>query len=333
MSGPVDVPAPELSVVVAAYNAAATLGEQLAALAAEPVPCAWELVVADNGSTDGTADLARSWADRLPLRVVDASARRGPGPARNIGVAHARGRLVAFCDADDIVGTGWLAAMHAALQTDEFVTGSWEVARLNAKPDWQGLRPAVVWLPFFPLPGAGSGNLGVHRAVFDEVGGFEESLETGEDMDLAWRIQLAGHPLSYHPEVVLHVRNRDRPRAVFRQMYTWVAGDAQLKHRYEKVIAAYDERGPGHAAAPAAAFTAPDEPGMRARLGRGVSRAGSLVGRLARLRGLPDFTHHSKRFGLWLGAKLARPDTSRPQLEPPSALPDPVARIALEGGS
>src|SRR5690606_40568348 len=87
------------------------------------------------------------------------------------------------CSSD--LGEGWLAGMHAALRRDEFVTGSWEGERLNA-----GNRASVSWTtdpivtkPFFPwLPGTGAGTMGIHRAVFEEAGGFDESLTTGEDV-------------------------------------------------------------------------------------------------------------------------------------------------------
>ncbi|HEX2804591.1 MAG TPA: glycosyltransferase family 2 protein, partial [Kineosporiaceae bacterium] len=101
--------APRLSVVIACLNAQDVLGVQLAALAGQECPVPWELLLCDNGSTDGTVALAESWADRLPLRVIDASGVRGSGPARNAGAEAARGEWLGFCDADDEVGSGWLA--------------------------------------------------------------------------------------------------------------------------------------------------------------------------------------------------------------------------------
>ncbi|MFA7097562.1 MAG: glycosyltransferase, partial [Gammaproteobacteria bacterium] len=64
----------KLSVIIPCLNAERTIGEQLAALAGQRWPERWEVIVADNGSTDGTLAVVRSFADRLPgLRVVDAS--------------------------------------------------------------------------------------------------------------------------------------------------------------------------------------------------------------------------------------------------------------------
>ncbi|MYR59535.1 glycosyltransferase, partial [Streptomyces sp. SID625] len=70
----------------------------------------WEVVVVDNGSVDGTPEVARAARAVLPaLRIVDARDRAGESYARNRGIAEARGDLVAFCDADDVAAEGWLA--------------------------------------------------------------------------------------------------------------------------------------------------------------------------------------------------------------------------------
>src|SRR5690606_14045168 len=314
---------PELSVVIAAFDARATLGEQLDALAAQDVDFAVEVLVCDNGSRDGTPDLVRRRQEREPwLRLVDASARRGPSAARNIGAGQARGRFLAFCDADDVVGEGWLAGMHAALRRDEFVTGSWEGERLNA-----GNRASVSWTtdpivtkPFFPwLPGTGAGTMGIHRAVFEEAGGFDESLTTGEDVDLSWRVQLAGHRLVHHPEIVLHVRKRDGLRAIFRQAYAYGAGDKLLRHRYADVAAAYAAR---------AASTGP-QPTAPAAVGRAGS-VGTVVRRAARVvrnklsRGRSGLAETVWRVGERAGYRRGRVDPAEPRVPVPDSLPRSV---------
>ncbi|GIG36619.1 glycosyltransferase family 2 protein [Cellulomonas pakistanensis] len=251
----------ELGVVIAAHDAEATLAEQLDALAAQRAPFAWEVVVADNGSTDGTAALARSYAGRLRLRVVDASARRGAGAARNVGVAASRAPLIAFCDADDVVGDGWVAAMRDALRTHAFVAGRFDGGRLNSPrvlrsrtvPQTRGLQQST------RLPGlvaAGAGNMGIRADVFRAVGGFDPDCLFLEDTDLCWRVQLAGVPLVWVPEAVLHVRLRGSMWSAARQGYHYGTGERWLALRYReqeerlRALAAARSSTPGAAVLP-----------------------------------------------------------------------------------
>ena len=87
--------------IVPAYNAAATLAEQLEALAAQRFDGDWELVIV---STDATANLARHYGKRFStFTLVDGGSRRGHSAPRNAGAIAARAELLAYCDADDVV--------------------------------------------------------------------------------------------------------------------------------------------------------------------------------------------------------------------------------------
>ena len=123
----------KLSVVIACLNEAHTLGDQLEALSRQSWQD-WEVIIADNGSTDGTQDLARSFADRLNLSVIDASQVPGAGHARNAGADIATGDALLFPDADDVVADDWLQHMGQALEQHDFVASKLEFERLN--PGW-----------------------------------------------------------------------------------------------------------------------------------------------------------------------------------------------------
>ena len=126
---------PALSVIIACRNGAATLLETLEGLAAQAWDRPWEVVLADNGSTDGSVALFEGFAraqPQLAMRVVDAAARRGKPFALNTAIAAARAPAVAVCDADDVPGEGWLAAMGAALERHAIVACRIDFDRLNA---------------------------------------------------------------------------------------------------------------------------------------------------------------------------------------------------------
>ncbi|WP_138466177.1 glycosyltransferase family 2 protein [Poseidonocella sp. HB161398] len=105
---------PIASIVVPAYNAAATLPETLSSLLAQTFSD-YEIVVVDDGSTDRTAAIARAFGDRR-IRLVQ-QPNRGLAGARNSGIAAARGRYIGFCDADDLWRPGKLAAHVRHLET------------------------------------------------------------------------------------------------------------------------------------------------------------------------------------------------------------------------
>ncbi len=221
-----------ISVVVAVLDGLPWLDEQLAALADQQGAGEWEVVVADNGSSDASASTVRSWGNRCSaIRLVDASARRGPAAARNIGVESARGELLAFCDADDVVQPGWLKAMAGALSEADVVAGAFELGSLNGAG--RGTPSPAVTRQIGNLPAGLAANLGVGRRAFEAVGGFDEDLRVGEDIDLCWRLQLAGFKFATEPEAVVAKRERASGTDNFRQGITHGRSVPRLyrKHR------------------------------------------------------------------------------------------------------
>ncbi|MWB97264.1 glycosyltransferase [Agromyces seonyuensis] len=253
-----DSPAPLVSVVIPAYNAERTIGETLAALAAQRLDAPWEILVCDNGSSDDTAGVIDEWRDRLPpVTIVDASHRRGPSAAMNTGARTSRAEFLVYCDADDVVADDWLETFVEALRTTPYVGGHVEYDRLRAEGSisvsWNDAGPFVFTLPAMPgLAATGSGNFGIRRDLYLEVGGFEEALESCEDADFSWRVQLTGAPLVIC-DTMYHVRTRQSLRSIARQGYHWGAYQPTLRRRWALVAAAVADDA---AAAPAAAGTA-----------------------------------------------------------------------------
>ncbi|WP_392545008.1 glycosyltransferase family 2 protein [Oryzobacter telluris] len=223
MTSPAAARVPDVSVVIPAFNAARTLPEQLECLARQEGAPAFEVVVSDNGSTDDTARVVAGWTDRLRIRLVDAGERRGAGFARNVGVQAAAADKVLFCDADDLVSRSWVAVMAAALEPRTLVAGP--VLRIT--PETPAFGPVEEGLPYGNsdadfrymgfLPCVLSGSLGIHRADFLALGGFDNSYAQGcEDVDFSWRAQLAGLTVGIAHGCALFYRPRDGALASFR---------------------------------------------------------------------------------------------------------------------
>lgn len=204
------IPPSAVSVVIPAWNAARTISFQLEALATQVDAPPFEVIVADNASTDDTRAVAESFSHRLDLRVVDASAVRGPAFARNTGAAAARTTRLLFCDADDRVGERWVRAMADALERHGMVTGP--IVYVDALPRG-GAPPVPRRLRTEPrryldqIPFATSNNLAIRADLFRHLGGFDTELQCGEDAHFTIRAQIAGTALAWAQDaVVFNVR-------------------------------------------------------------------------------------------------------------------------------
>ncbi|HRV93087.1 MAG TPA: glycosyltransferase [Anaerolineae bacterium] len=231
----------KLSVIIPSYNSAGTIGDLLEALADQQWSEPWEIIVADNGSSDQTLAIVAYYQNCLPnLKIVVSSEIRGAGHARNRGAEIAQGDYLAFCDADDIVGCGWVAAMGQALSRYDFVAGRLEAQELNEPwvnksrscPQQNGLQQ-YNYPPF--LPHAASCNLGVKAAIHRAVGGYDENLFKLQDTDYCWRIQLAGTELHFVPNALVHYRLRSSMSGILRQARQWGEYNVVLYKKYRSL--------------------------------------------------------------------------------------------------
>lgn len=211
----------DLSVLIPVRDGVATLGAQIDALLAQSWSETWEIVIADNGSTDGTLDLAREYAAAdARVRIVEIDATTGAGAVRNAAAVSARGAAFAFCDADDIVGANWVAAMGEALRDHDAVTGPLAVDTLN--PAWlvrtRGAPSATEAMTFhgsFPIMPAG--NFGMRRTAWEKLEGFDEAVIANEDADLSLRAWQRGIDVTFVPDAVVNYRYRGEARVLFAQ--------------------------------------------------------------------------------------------------------------------
>ncbi|MDZ4720835.1 MAG: glycosyltransferase [Roseiflexaceae bacterium] len=231
----------KLSVIIPCYNAAATLAEQLDALAIQRWDQPWEIVVANNRSTDNSMEIVKRYQAHIPnLRIVDASERQGQPFALNTGTIAALGESVCFADADDVIGGTYVSAMGEALEQHEFVACRIDSERLNSpwvassRGSFQSTGLQQYTDPPY-LQHAGGGTLGIRRKLFLAIGMFDESLPYLHDTDLCWRVQLAGFGLHFVPEAVMHVRYRDSWKAMYRQTQNYAIYNVIMYKRYRRL--------------------------------------------------------------------------------------------------
>lgn len=239
---PVERPArPRISVVIPIHGHQPLVAEQITALAGQDYDGWWEVLICDNGCDEATRSLIDGHRPRpARLRVVDATARPGASYARNLGAVEAEGDLLAIADSDDEVGPGWLSALARAAADAEMVGGHVDYEQLNS-------RMAVAWRPALTvgalpvqlgfLPFAVGCNMAIWKDVWMAVGGCDEEMmggRGGDDVDLSWRVQLAGGRLAFAPDAVAHYRLRADARSLARQMYGYGQSSALLYRNFRR---------------------------------------------------------------------------------------------------
>lgn len=226
---------PSVSVIIPAGTVDHLLARQLRAVLAQRTELPFEVIVSLNSAAPADraalADLLRAIADRR-VRVVSSADRRGAAHARNVAASASTAPVLAFCDADDEVREGWLAALVQGLEGADAVTG--HVHEL-APPGQQAWRPPATpgRLPtFLGVPYVLSGNLALRREAFVAVGGFDEALTRCEDIALGWALLSKGYRLGYVEEAALDYRHRAGLLAFVRQHYLYGRGMAEVLSRY-----------------------------------------------------------------------------------------------------
>jgi GT2 family glycosyltransferase len=226
-----------VSVVIPVLNGGRWLAHQLRALevdGAQP----FETVIADNGSTDDSISIARSFGREMTIVVVDASGRRGQTFARNLGARTATGDSLLFLDQDDEIGPGYVTSMASALGRAELVAARMDGDKLN--DGWRRharTLPQTSGLPTDPVPWAYGCTLGVRRSTFERLGGFAEDLGAlaGEDVDFCWRAHENDVELTFVRDAVLHYRYPTTISGFFRQGITYGFAGVIVEARHGRV--------------------------------------------------------------------------------------------------
>jgi glycosyltransferase involved in cell wall biosynthesis len=216
-----------VSVIIPAYNASATIGQVLEALSKQNVSKPFEVIVVDDGSSDNTADIVRSFigAGLEPARTkYIRQENAGPASARNHGAQLARGEFLAFTDSDCIPHEDWISQLMEGFSRGDpagrpyayqpsrpnigAVAGSYGIANPQSALA-RCIYKEILWrhahlMPDFPNS-FGSYNFCVKKNVFDAVGGFNTAYRTasGEDNDLSYKITQSGWRICFQRKALV----------------------------------------------------------------------------------------------------------------------------------
>ncbi|MEJ2429936.1 MAG: glycosyltransferase [Deltaproteobacteria bacterium] len=192
----------KISVVIPAYNAESTIDQAVAqSLAQATGSLEVEVIVVDDGSSDGTAEVAESAGARV-IRQDNG----GPASARNAGWQSAKGRFICFTDADCIPSADWVLHLLEGFTDSQVgaVAGSYDIANSNSwLARWVHCE---IMRRHDRMVGSvrafGSYNVGIPRYVLEATAGFDSAYRSasGEDNDLSYRILKAGWQIAFRPQ-------------------------------------------------------------------------------------------------------------------------------------
>ena len=225
--------APKATVVVAAYNAASTLGDCLSSIRELNYPN-YETIVVDDGSTDTTSEIANQDSVRT-IRIEH----KGLAVARNAGVEAASGEVVAFIDADARADRDWLYHLVETIKRRDAAAA----AGPNFAPDPISARAAAMAAaPGLPrevragddrLAQLCGCNMAITKAALLKAGGFDPMFTAaGDDVDLSWRLAASDATLAYAPGAVVIHEPRATLAGYLRQQRGYGTGEGLLYRKY-----------------------------------------------------------------------------------------------------
>jgi glycosyltransferase involved in cell wall biosynthesis len=225
---------PRVSVVVCAYNAARTIDECLTALETVNYPD-FEVIVVNDGSTDGTAAAAARYRF---ARVIN-TPQKGLSAARNVGLAHATGEIIAYTDADVRVDPEWLTYLVQPFG-DPLIGVAGGPAIVPDDDPW--FAQCVARAPGAPTPVLLDDRIAEHvpgcncafrTHVLGAIGGFNPLFRrAGDDVDVCWRIQAQGWKIGFAPAALAWHRHRASTRAYWRQQIGYGEGETWLMREH-----------------------------------------------------------------------------------------------------
>jgi glycosyltransferase involved in cell wall biosynthesis len=215
---PVNDKPPFVSIIVPVYNSEAVIADCVESLLAQDYPRQrFEVVVADNGSTDRTAEIM----ERFPVRFVSADRLRTPYAARNDGARLTMGDILAFCDADEVAAANWLSRLVSALKEGYAGAAGLTLGTKEAEgavADFAAreatFRPGDAEMDIQLAP---TGNVIYRRDVFERLGGFKEDTLTGADYDFSLRVtRQAGQKIRFVPGAMMWHHHRSTLRKLLK---------------------------------------------------------------------------------------------------------------------
>ncbi len=227
-----------ISIVIPVYNAEKTLENCIKSVLLQDFSKEYEIIIIDNNSTDKSIEIAK----RYPVKIIKEK-KQGPAAARNRGLKIAKGKYVAFLDADCVASNKWLENLYNSFISNSNIScvgGKLEPAKPNNLiEEYSAFRKILSQervfknTPYSP-PFLLSANMMIKREIGLKLNGFDENLFIGEDADFCWRIVKSGGKLYYAKKAIAYHYHRSNLKSFLKQTFSYGYGHTLLLKKYSK---------------------------------------------------------------------------------------------------
>lgn len=237
---------PYVSIIIPTYNRKEDLKKCVDSVLQLNYPRdKYEIIVVDDGSTDGTYEFLKRLENEEPNLRVFSQENKGPASARNLGIKNAKGEILFFTDDDCLVGKDWIN-QHLKYYSDKRIGGVggtlWPI-EMSFVEELKIGSYLDEYTQFMEINSAESGkglatcNCSYRREVFDEVGLFDESFPTaaGEDIELSKRALLNGYHLIKDPKIRVHHLKTDTLKTLLKTSFKRRQGITREKKKHKKL--------------------------------------------------------------------------------------------------
>lgn len=236
----------KFSIIIATYNRLNELKELISSVEKFTFPKdAFELIISDDGSTDGTKQFIENYAANFNLRYIHQE-NKGPGEARNHGMREAKGNYFIFIDSDCIIPADYLQKI------DDYLSKTHLDAFGGPDTYHESFPPMIKAINYSMTSFIGTGgtrgskksvtkfyprsfNMGISREIFKTIGGMSK-LRHGQDMDLSARIYEAGFKVGLIENAFVYHKRRSNLKKFFKQVFNWGVTRINLGRMYNNML-------------------------------------------------------------------------------------------------
>lgn len=213
----------EISVVVPVHNEEESISECLhSLLAVDYSQDKYEVIVIDDGSTDGTGDVVRAFTEKHPNVVLISKEHKGRASALNFGLKYAKGKFVLVTDADATIPPDWLTKMASELRQVDVIVGGYYLSSVTSRLEKIQNAYCLIIFKYGGIKGIPrSGiNMGFSKAVANNLDGFNEHIKSGAG-EFVERAQKKGYKARFNPDIAVQTRGTLSFTEFIKQKLRW----------------------------------------------------------------------------------------------------------------